>query len=110
MEKFCRISGGVLITAIIFTALFAFAHEGCLETSLGEILCPPPMGGIAKDSLGKVLCSDGQCVETKLGKVLCSRQKGGYAYINRMGHAVCTGGCEQGSSDMCQRPVEERVK
>jgi hypothetical protein len=102
----------VFIVTIIFSGFFtiAFGHEGCLETSLGEIVCPPPMGGIAKNSLDKIVCGKGQCVKTNLGSIQCSKQTGGYAYINRVGHAVCTEGCEVGSSAMCQTPVEAEKK
>ncbi len=95
-----------VIAAMIFVGIFAvaFGHEECLENSLGAVVCPPPMGGIARTSLGEIVCGKGQCVKTKLGSVQCSKQPGGYAYIDRLGHAVCTGGCEEGSASMCQTP------
>ncbi len=98
----------VVIVAMILAGIFTVAsgHDGCLENFLGAVICPPPMGGIAKTSLGEIVCGKGQCVKTKLGSVQCSKQQGGYVYIDRLGHAVCTGGCEEGSSSMCQTPVK----
>ena len=102
----------VFIVAMIFFGTFtsAFGHEGCLETSLGTVVCPPPLGGIAKTSLGTIVCGKGQCVKTNLGSIQCSKQTGGYAYINKLGRVVCTGGCEDGSSSMCQTLLEVETK
>jgi hypothetical protein len=107
MKRVCRaLTAFAVVAAAIFSFIISdvFGHEGCLENSKGAVICPPPMGGIAKNSLGEILCGKGQCMKTNSGSVQCSKQTGGYAYKDRLGRVVCTEGCEEGTEAMCQMP------
>jgi len=77
---------------------------GCIKDMIGQVVCSPPVGGIAVDSIGRILCGKGQCLQDSIGQVVCSSQLGGYAATDSIGQVVCTGGCVPASPAYCQRP------
>jgi hypothetical protein len=76
----------------------------CLRDRLGDPVCAPPQGGIAKDLLGEIVCGPGECRKDSLGQIVCSAQPGGAVSTNRLRQVVCTGGCQLASAAACQRP------
>jgi hypothetical protein len=80
-----------------------FGQGGCMKDALGDMRCPPPNGGITKNMMGDVVCGHGQCMKDTAGDIRCSRQPGGFVTKDPWGGVACTGGCEFGSSHICQR-------
>jgi hypothetical protein len=76
----------------------------CVSDYQGQMFCPPPGGGIQKDTWGRIVCGRGQCTQDSWGQIICSSQYGGYVTKKLMGQIQCTGGCEQASSGICQSP------
>jgi hypothetical protein len=97
-----RISSRLLLLLSVF--FIANAHAECVATSIGQVFCSPPNGGITINSIGQVLCGPGQCVTNSIGQTLCSSQPGGGATINPLGGIVCVGGCVPGNPSLCQSP------
>ena len=91
-------------TAITASAQSDEPKRGCICDALGQPVCAPPNGWIAKDALGQPVCGLGQCLKNALGQYVCSSQPGGYAALNALGQVVCTGGCDAASRSSCQRP------
>ena len=93
---------------IFFGVTSATAQEsgqgGCLKTAIGGIVCSPPSGGIAVNTIGQIVCGPGQCTSNAIGQIVCSAQPGGYVAANAIGQIVCTGGCIQASAQYCQVP------
>ncbi|EHR70682.1 hypothetical protein BurJ1DRAFT_1822 [Burkholderiales bacterium JOSHI_001] len=94
----------VIAFAVSVPALAGRDTPGCVRDRLGEPVCAPPLGSIAKDMLGEVVCGTGQCRVDHLRRIVCSAQPGGAATLNRMNQVVCIGGCELASQERCQRP------
>jgi hypothetical protein len=76
----------------------------CARDRLGEPVCPPPFGSIARDPTGELVCGAGQCRRDAIGQIVCSSQPGGHVVEDRLGRLVCTGGCEKASAAACERP------
>jgi hypothetical protein len=99
----------IFITAALMAVMGATAQgdeskRGCINDALGQPVCAPPNGSIAKDALGQPVCGLGQCMKNVLGQFVCSSQPSGYAALNVLSQVVCTGGCEAASRSSCQRP------
>ena len=94
------------ISVILSLVVISFAHAqgGCINNSIGQVICAPPGGGIQKNSIGQVVCGPGQCVVDSIGQVKCSSQSGGGAMTNNIGQVVCVGGCVQASTSYCETP------
>ena len=75
---------------------------GCVQNSIGTVVCAPPHGGIAINSIGTPECGPGQCV--RIGSVYCSSVQGGGAGVDSIGSPKCVGGCIRGTSSQCVRP------
>jgi hypothetical protein len=93
--------------ALLLHGGFSVAQQdgkgGCIQVARGQVYCSPPNGGIMQESTGRVVCGPGQCVQLSRGRIVCSSQPGGYARIIAVGHAACTGECQQASVSACQR-------
>ena len=95
----------LLLVILIVEPCIAFAHQGCVNNSLGKPVCAPAMGGIMKDKYGSPVCGRGQCLANSLGNIVCSSQTGGYSSRDARGRVVCTGGCVSASASLCQSPT-----
>lgn len=80
------------------------ATEHCVETTTGEIICPPPGGVVTVDVIGTVACGLGECRQNAIGQWVCSAEKGGHAGRDRIGQVLCTGGCRPPSQGLCETP------
>lgn len=96
------VSSMLLLSLIVVSG--AYAQGGCIQNSMGQVVCGPPGGGAHANSMGQVLCGPGQCVVNSMGQVYCSSQPVGGAAVNNMGQAVCAGGCVQGNVSYCETP------
>ena len=76
--------------------------SACLKTPDG-LVCPPPQGGMARDSRGLLLCGPGLCLRDKSGQVTCSSRPGGEV-IADWGEVLCVGGCVEGRMSDCVTP------
>jgi len=90
----------------VFIACFSYAVDcggECVAGSAGIVRCSKyPNGGAAAGSAGIVYCGKGKCVADFAGIVRCSKIKGGGAAAGSAGIVKCQGGCESGSSSMCE--------
>jgi hypothetical protein len=78
-------------------------HSQCRKNWDGSATCPPTNGSLVIAPGWQVVCGRGQCVAIGVGPVwMCAVEPGGHAMINYPGHAVCAGGCERPSAEMCQ--------
>lgn len=86
----------------------ALAHDtSCTRVSmglLGEMICPPPLGGLMTDINGITVCGPGFCARDSYGKVSCSSQPGGAAVVDSNGKVLCVGGCVDGATSYCVAP------
>jgi hypothetical protein len=57
-----------------------------------------------RDNTGRIVCGHGQCMENSAGVIVCSSQRGGFVAKDAVSRIVCTGGCVEGSSSLCQAP------
>ena len=89
---------------LAFFATAAFPHAGCLNDALGDPVCAPPNEGIMVANTGRIVCGYGQCMESSSGAIVCSSQRGGFVTKDSLSRVVCTGGCMDGSSSLCQIP------
>jgi hypothetical protein len=106
-----RIDMGMRISVIalylaVFTTSAAYAHGGCVQDSVGQIICAPPAGSLQTDPIGRIVCGPGECVTDSMGQVKCSSQPGGGAMTNDRGKVVCVGGCVLAKASYCQIPRE----
>ncbi len=76
--------------------------SACFKTPEG-LVCPPPQGGIARDTRGLLLCGPGQCARDRNGQVKCSSVPGGEV-ITDWGEVLCVGGCVEGRMSDCVAP------
>lgn len=90
----------------VFAASVAYAHGGCVQNSVGQIICAPPAGSLQTDPIGQIVCGPGECVTDSMGQVKCSSQPGGGAMTNDRGKVVCVGGCILANTSYCQIPRE----
>ena len=99
-------AGAAILLA--FVAIGALAQDepksGCINDVVGQLVCSPPGGSIAKDATGRPVCGLGQCLKSALSQYVCSSQPGGYAALDVVRRIVCTGGCQPASESLCQRP------
>jgi hypothetical protein len=90
-------------TLLVF-CVSSYGHDGCIKNSIGQPVCAPPNGGIAKNNIGRVVCGLGQCVKNNIDQVICSNKPGGFATKNSIEKVVCTGGCSEASESKCEEP------
>lgn len=100
-----------LLPALAFYLLSAAspatAHDTTcqrLAYSQGELICPPPSGGLMTDINGSTVCGPGYCARDSYGKVKCSSLPGGSADLDQYGNVVCVGGCVDGATSYCVAP------
>lgn len=74
----------------------------CETDDHGNVYCSGAGGGAIRDMYGKVLCGVGDCAKDGMGQVRCSKVQGGGAAIDSHGRVKCLGGCDAGSSELCQ--------
>lgn len=92
----------LLVLSLCITATSASAD--CAPDSIGTVYCSKYSGGGAEvDNIGTVYCGKGQCKRDSIGTIYCSKTLGGGAGVDSIGTVRCTGGCERGSSNMCER-------
>ena len=92
---------GCLITASAGEDQSA-GHE-CVSDAIGNQICPPPNGSIARDAIGNAVCGRGGCMKDAIGNWRCSSTPGGHAGHDAIGNVRCTGGCEAASPSICER-------
>ena len=98
-----RIIQIILVYVALTPQLASSQRPTCISSWDGGVICPRhPNGGIAANGIGVILCGKGQCVKDGLGRVWCSKDMGGFAGVNALGQPACSGGCESGSSSLCQ--------
>jgi hypothetical protein len=96
-----RFVSSMLLLSLAMASV-AYADGGCIENSIGQVVCAPPGGSAQRNSVGQVVCAPGQCVVNSIGQIYCSSQQGGGAAINNIGQPVCVGGCVEASPSYCQ--------
>lgn len=87
---------------LILNGVFAATCENNL---IGQPVCAPPNGGIAKDIIGNPVCGKGECVVDSIGRVMCAKNAGGAATKNLIDQPVCSGGCEQANAQTCEKDL-----
>ena len=75
--------------------------RGCAKNSMGEVICAPPGGGAAINSMGQVVTGRGGCARNNMGQVVCSDVPGSGAAVSGMGR-VLTGPGECVTNSMGQ--------
>jgi hypothetical protein len=73
----------------------------CEKDQYGKVFCAPNGGGAVRDK-GAIKCGAGYCEKDSQSQVWCSTQKGGSASRNSYGEVKCLGGCEVGSTELCE--------
>ncbi|MDR2945672.1 MAG: hypothetical protein LBV79_02860 [Candidatus Adiutrix sp.] len=98
---------GLAWLAAVFVAAPSWARpvDDCV-TMLDGPLCPPPLGGIAADMGGQMVCGPGQCARDSTGAVKCSALPGGGAVVDMSGDVLCVGGCVTGERRRCVVPTK----
>ena len=79
----------------------------CAEDDQGDIVCSKYGGGDAfEDRTNKrVVCGRGHCQVDyhKNATLSCAKMEDGVAAYDRHGKVVCSGGCEPGTPEMCEK-------
>ena len=89
---------------LLFVLNGAFAAK-CENNLIGQPVCAPPNGGIAKDIIGTPVCGKGECVVDLIGRVMCAKNVGGAAAKDIIEQPVCSGGCEQATQQTCDKDM-----
>lgn len=94
-KKVCATPGGSAMVNDL--GVVVVGAGDCAKDKLGNVKCSNTLGGGALvDGSGEVKVGKGRCVLDKLGMVMCSDLHKGQATLNKMGLAVCDGGCVVG--------------
>ena len=94
-KKVCAPPGGSAMVNGLGTVVFGAGD--CAKDKLGNVKCSDTLGGGALvDGLGEVKVGKGRCVLDGLKQVMCSDLPKRRATLNKMGLAVCEGGCVVG--------------
>src|SRR6266702_5759517 len=105
MRTFIRFLCVALVAASLLSSSTISAQLGkCVLDSIGRPICAPPHGDIAVNSIGYAVCGRGHCVKDGIDRVFCAKEPGGGAIIDRIGRALCVGGCEEARESLCVRP------
>lgn len=96
-----------LLAVLLFAPAVGRAHDvNCqrIPNGRGEMICPPPLGGIMTDINGSVVCGPGFCARDSYGRVKCSSVVGGAVDLDSNGNVLCVGGCLDGATSYCVSP------
>ena len=79
----------------------------CADDEEGNVVCSKFGGGDAftDRTTKQVVCGKGHCQPDfyKKGTISCARTEDGVAAYDRQGRVVCSGGCEPGTPQMCEK-------
>jgi hypothetical protein len=78
----------------------------CAADQYGKAFCAAAGGGALRDGNGLVQCGVGYCARDSYARIWCSKEPGGGASVDSWGKVKCLGGCEEGSTKLCQEARE----